>query len=656
MRLRSLLASACALAFTMTAAVAVSAPAQAAAGDPEVAPNITSEVKSGDEVRAIIELKAGQSVAAVADKAEAASGGTDVVNETISDEFLVVNVDKKTLDTLKTDTRVAAIYEDRLSPVTLDVSTKVIGSDKANASGWTGKGYSVAVLDTGIDRNHPFFAGRITAEACFSITDPNPAYLAKSLCPNGQASQTGAGAADAETAQCMVGSSNACYHGTHVAGIAAGKKTGNVTFSGVAPDAGIVPIQVFTRLEGPICAQLGGQTPCFGSFTSSQKAALQWLQANHAGVVAANMSLGGGPKQTQACDTNEEYGALTGEISALLGAGVATVVASGNEDHTDGVASPACISSAVTVGATDNTDGVASFGNRGRLLDLFAPGVDINSAIPNGYASLDGTSMAAPHVAGALAVMKQAYPNRDATWLVNRLRTTGKAITYPSGNRNVTTRRIDLAAAVPPGPTTSPTPTPTVTPTGTPTATPTGRPTRTPTTRPTTPPSSSPKPTSAPEQPQPTYHPENPDANYNPVPVPDTCKRGKGKKPLSAKAWATEMLRSKGSLSDATLFCYIQIAQKASKVFPELTNAGSVAKAYKVLNPKSKAAKALIDRELLASWLNYAHGVYNTSGKVYKQTTLKQALSAAERHRTGKSTSASQLKKSASYLYKHVNK
>ncbi|GAA5766212.1 hypothetical protein [Streptosporangium roseum] len=115
------------------------------------------------------------------------------------------------------------------------------------------------------------------------------------------------------------------------------------------------------------------------------------------------------------------------------------------------------------------------------------------------------------------------------------------------------------------------------------------------------------------------------------------------------------MLCGKGTLDDRTLVCYLSLAQNGSKVFPEVTDAGSLGKAYKVLAPKSKTAKALLDRELLAAWLNYAHGVHNGSTKVHGSTTLTKAIGIAERYRTANGTSA-QLKKTTGYLYKHVNK
>jgi subtilisin family serine protease len=618
------------LAITTIASPAVEAAAQAATTDPVVSSSVTSDVKAGEKVRAIIEVKRGQSVRAVATDTEAASSQTEVINKTDSDEFLVATVDKKTLAEIKTDDRIKAIYEDELSKPSLAASTKVIGSDEANKRGWTGKGSTIAILDTGIDRDHPFFTGRIVDEACFSSTAESETYHAVSLCPNGTDTQTGPGAADAEIAKCMVAGANKCFHGTHVAGIAAGKKAGNAPSNGVAPDAGILPIQVFSQFTGTIC---GNALPCFLSFASDQKLALEYVElarAQHR-IVAANMSLGSNAQHKVNCD---DESSLTSQIAALKTAGVATVISSGNSGYEDGVGSPGCVSMAVTVGATDNSDAPAPGGNRGTLLDLFAPGVAINSSVPNNtFATMGGTSMAAPHVAGALALVRQAYPALTSEGLVERLRTTGKSITYASGDGNVTTKRIDLTTALPP----RATPTPTVHPTVTPTPTATPAPTSTPTPAPT---------------PTETHRT---DERFDPQPVPDTCKRGKATKPLSAKQWAAEMHRKKGSLSDKTLLCYLSLAQNGSKVFPELTDAGSLGKAYKVLAPKSKTAKALLDRELLGAWLNYAHGVYNGSAKVHGSTTLKQAVGTAEKHRTKKGSSA-QLKKVAVYLYRHVNK
>nr|BFE83142.1 hypothetical protein GCM10020093_057430 [Planobispora longispora] len=134
------------------------------------------------------------------------------------------------------------------------------------------------------------------------------------------------------------------------------------------------------------------------------------------------------------------------------------------------------------------------------------------------------------------------------------------------------------------------------------------------------------------------------------------CKRGKGGKALTAARWDVEFHESAGKLSDSTLRCYLSIVQNGSKVFPELTDAGSLGKAYKVLKPRTKSAKALLDRELLAAWLNYAHGVYNGSAKIKGATTLKSAIGVAERHRANPKATSAQLLKAAVYLNKNVNR
>ena len=92
-------------------------------------------------------------------------------------------------------------------------------------------------------------------------------------------------------------------------------------------------------------------------------------------------------------------------IDNLLAVGIATVIASGNASFTTGVSSPACISTAVTVGSTTKWDVVSSFSNSGNPVDLLAPGSDIKSSVASSTTAFDfksGTSMATPHVAGAL--------------------------------------------------------------------------------------------------------------------------------------------------------------------------------------------------------------------------------------------------------------
>ncbi|MEV1167770.1 S8 family serine peptidase, partial [Nonomuraea sp. NPDC049784] len=424
-------------------------PGSAGGNGPIISPALVAEIRAKSRVRSIIQLKPGESVEAVARDIEQASGSSRVLEAASSPHFFVAEVDSATLARLEKDDRVQAVYKDELSMPALDTSTAVIHSDRANQAGWTGKGTTVAILDTGIDRDHPFLTGRIVDEACFSSSDARDGTV--SLCPNNEPAQTGPGSADAETAQCIVEGVNACSHGTHVAGIAAGRMTTGAPANGVAPEAGILPIQVFSRVNNPATCVVGRTPPpCFLSYMSDQKLALEYVArvVRAHNVAAVNMSLGGGGPFSQACDADATGAAVKPEFDTLVSLGVAPVVAAGNNGFTNGVAAPACVSSAVAVGATDDHDHLAGFTNRGPLLDLFAPGVGITSSVPDDtYREQSGTSMAAPHVAGMFALMKQAYPDFTVAQSLERLKGTGAAIQYSAAGTSVTTARIDAEQA-----------------------------------------------------------------------------------------------------------------------------------------------------------------------------------------------------------------
>ncbi|WP_234329221.1 MULTISPECIES: proprotein convertase P-domain-containing protein [unclassified Streptomyces] len=355
--------------------------------------------------------------------------------------LVTLRVDKGGLDKLAANPRVVSITEDTPVPPTLDQSVPLIGGDKAYAAGKTGAGTSIAILDTGVATKHPFLGNRVKTEACFSVDDATSG--ATSLCPDGTTEQEGAGSADSESGPCAT-MGDACSHGTHVAGIAAGDGTGisGAPAHGVAPGADIIAIQVFSRFDDDtVCGD--GASPCALSFTSSQIKGLEKvseLKTAGTNVAAVNLSLGAG-HWTSEC-TSDPRKLI---IDNLLTQGVATVVAAGNNGYTDAVTAPGCVSSAVTVGATTDDDELASFTNRGLLLDYFAPGTAIVSSVPGGtYASMNGTSMATPHVAGALAILRQAFPHESMADLEARLTNTGKPITYTGA----TTPRIDIGQAL----------------------------------------------------------------------------------------------------------------------------------------------------------------------------------------------------------------
>jgi subtilisin family serine protease len=297
----------------------------------------------------------------------------------------------------------------------LGSSIPVIGANIAQAAGVRGAGQVVAVLDTGVQKTHPFLSGKVVSEACYSTT--NSAYPSFSVCPGGVAASTASGSG----VNCDV-NVNGCQHGTHVAGIAAGRGGGStgVTFSGVAPDAQVIAVQVFSRFTST--TYCGSSTPCVLSFTSDQINGLERVYAlrNTYKIAAINMSLGGGRHFTY-CDSDSRKPI----IDLLRGAGIATVIASGNDGFRDSVGAPSCISTAVTVGATDDADNVASFSNIDDTVDFLAPGVNITSSIPisggSAYATWNGTSMATPHVAGAFALFKGLDSLANVSELESRL-------------------------------------------------------------------------------------------------------------------------------------------------------------------------------------------------------------------------------------------
>ncbi len=351
--------------------------------------------------------------------------------------YVVLEVDAAGLEALADHPAVADIQQDIPSPPLLAESIPIIGADDAWAAGYTGAGQVIAILDTGVDKTHEFLQGKVVGEACFSTTAP--ANGSTSLCP--MPDEAGDQIGEDSGLNCPLGTTG-CDHGTHVAGIAAGS---GGSFSGVAPGAQLVPIQVFSSFEGSLCSSYGMPSPCVLSWTSDQLAALDWLfsQKDNYNLAAVNMSLGGG-SFSSACDNDARKAA----IDNLRSVGVATVAAAGNSGSTTSLTSPACISSVVSVGATTDADAVASYSNVAPFLSLLAPGTSIRSSVPSdGYQTMSGTSMAAPHAAGAWAVLKQVRPEASVDELLAVLDSTGLPVSA-DGSPELTFSRIQLGLAV----------------------------------------------------------------------------------------------------------------------------------------------------------------------------------------------------------------
>lgn len=405
-----------------------------------------------DRVRIIVQLDRSAS----ADQVVRGVAGASDVKKTSTMPYVIMDVPEPALRGLKNNPHVVSVVEDFADRPALASSLPVVNGDDVHTLGFTGAGATVAILDTGIDADHPYFGGRIVAQHCFSDPeDDDGDGDQESLCPDGTTEDTSADIDSDNNATCVFSGINICDHGTHVAGIAAGSAgddaAGSPPGNGVAPDAQIIAVQVFTRFNTMTdCAP--NAAPCVRTFASDQILGLDWVRGQAAAnpgwnVVASNMSLGGGESAT-ACDSDTRKAA----IDSNLAAGIATVIASGNDSFLNSVGAPGCISTAFTVGRTNDNDTTTNSGNRGPLLDVMAPGSNIDSSIDDDvYGSKSGTSMSTPFVTGALAALRSAYPTRTIANLMADIVATGVPITYTTnvdGTTTNTTPRLDLLAAL----------------------------------------------------------------------------------------------------------------------------------------------------------------------------------------------------------------
>ena len=244
---------------------------------------------------------------------------------------------------------------------------------------YTGLGVHAYIVDTGINASHSQFSGRVGNGYDFIQNDATP--------------QDGNG------------------HGTHVAGTVGG------TIHGVAKQVTLHGVRVLNNSgSGTTAGVVNG---------------INWVAANAIKPAVANMSLGGGYSS-----------AINNAVTAAVNSGVSFVVAAGNENTNACNRSPASTPSAITVGATTSTDARASYSNYGTCLDVFAPGSSITSAWHTGSSAtntISGTSMASPHVAGAVALYLQANPNASTSavtsWVTGNA-TTGVVSGAGSGSPN----------------------------------------------------------------------------------------------------------------------------------------------------------------------------------------------------------------------------
>ncbi|MHB1293989.1 MAG: S8 family peptidase [Anaerolineae bacterium] len=333
--------------------------------------------------------------------------------------FVAMQATPDAIRRLESSPEVLRIYEDLPVRALLDASVPHIQVPKLWEEALEGEGVRIAVVDTGIDPNHPDFTGRIGAMTDFT----------------GQGPEDGHG------------------HGTHCASIAAGSGAAcEGKYRGVAPKATLYTAKVL-RNSGD-------------GMMSDVMAGVEW--AVDQGVQVISLSLGGpGP-----CDGSD---ALSETCDAAVASGIVVCVAAGNDGPSPyTVGSPGCARSVITIGAASDLDRVASFSSRGptsdgrRKPDVVFPGVDIVAARANGtamgtiydayYVAASGTSMATPHAAGVAALLKQAQPSLTPEEVKNRF--VAAAVDLSTDVNAQGAGRVDAYRALHPEATPTPTPEP----------------------------------------------------------------------------------------------------------------------------------------------------------------------------------------------------
>ena len=347
-------------------------------------------------------------------------------------------ITREDLNKLVLSSDIKYIYEDIVLHLSLTESLPQIngGSSFSSKYGETGEGQTIAILDGGFNSSHPFYSDRIVYGACFS-SDSNDDI---SICEDGSSTQIGINAINCQS------SYNCGFHGSHVTGIAAGNSS---TLRGVAPSANLILINVF---HGEINNDGDFVLGAYNSNIQKGLEKVNDLSLNYT-ISAVSMSLGSSYPWLYSQNCDSETPDITTEINSLKNNGIATIVASGNDENIENISFPACISTAFSVGSVDDynygssqIDKVSTFSNSNSLIDFLAPGSLINSSSLNSFEIMGGTSMATPHVSGAWTVLKGAFPDATISQIETALKTTGKQIT--DTRNNVIKPRIDLGLAL----------------------------------------------------------------------------------------------------------------------------------------------------------------------------------------------------------------
>ena len=335
-----------------------------------------------------------------------------------SSNGFAAEVSRSGLEQLLNDPNVEKVYPDREVHATLTDSVPLINATAAaaitvNGKNVTGANHAVCVIDTGINYTHSDLgnctSSEFTAGSCSKVV----------------------GGYD------LVNNDNDPYddngHGTHVAGIVAAHGAPK----GVAPDAKIVSMKVLNSAGS-------GQS-------STITSAIEWCTYNATkyNITAISMSLGTTTLFNSSCDDSDS--AMAAAINDAIAKNITVIASTGNSGDSTAIASPACIKNTTAVGSTTKSDEISSFSNTNSITDLLAPGSSITaSCISGGTCVKSGTSMSAPHVAGAIALIQQYRKEEEFTLTPGQtetaLKNTGKNIT--DTRNNIIFPRIDVWSAI----------------------------------------------------------------------------------------------------------------------------------------------------------------------------------------------------------------
>jgi len=373
---------------------------------PKISNQVLNNLNQEDQVEIIISLN-------ITNKSilEEINESFNVTSISQTKPSLTLIVDKEDLSKLNNLSYVKKIIKEPEFRTSLQDSVNIINASKTwklrqDNLNLTGLGQTICIIDSGVNYSHSDFGSCTTSQLlsgnCEKVIGGYAFYNPKnSSNPND-----------------IMGDSD---HGTHVAGIIAA----DGTIKGIAPEAKLV-----------ILKACGPTSSCDSQALLDS---LNWCVNNASvfNISVISISIGTTAVYTDYCDS--EWTDLTDAINSAVAKNISVVVAASNDGSSTSIALPACIRNSTPVGSTTELDAISNFSNRNWLVKLFAPGSEINSTIlSGGYGSLSGTSMATPHVSGAIALLKQYLQLTSRTNTTKQIETiffnTGKLFSEGSNN------------------------------------------------------------------------------------------------------------------------------------------------------------------------------------------------------------------------------